>query len=358
MHFDLFTAADIALQPLASDHKAPIVEPLPVSSWLAMSILQKSVRRGDTTLGLRAAATLLKVDPAKLWRRLAGIVVEDIGLADLECVRLVMAATAGKSVRQQFGGDHRVAGLVIARMCEARKCRAADDLFIAVSHHHELEAVRAVLAAHDLPQHLSHIRERGALLGLAVAALNASGVWWTGQVAGKRADAATTFDAMKSAGIDPEIVALAEQGFRRTREALPVLLPLLSRAMPSGVLPAVDDDLPPVVIGSKGIPTYCLDGFSFEGKTALARVLRRDLPTSRWLRRHVPAERRLAVLHGAVFRLDGGRVRQRIEWPCAATLRWLADSGYHGMKLSDPAGFLDMVRGDLPAIDEERANVR
>jgi len=155
MHFDLFTATDIALQPLASDHKAPTVEPLPVSSWLAMSILQKSVRRGDTTLGLRAAATLLKADPAKLWRRLVGIVVEDIGIGDLECVRLVMAATAGKGFRQQYGGDHRVASLVVARMCEAKKCRASDDLFLSLSFHHELDELRASLAGADLAEHLS-----------------------------------------------------------------------------------------------------------------------------------------------------------------------------------------------------------
>jgi hypothetical protein len=226
MHFDLFTAADPALQLLASDHRAPTVEPLPVSSWVAASALQKGIRRGDVDLTSRAAATLLKADPAKLWRRLAGTVVEDIGLADLECVRLVMAATAGKGFRQQYGGDHRVAGLVVARMCEARKCRAADDLFIAVSHHHELDELRASLVGVDLAEHLSHVRERGALLGASLAALHASGVRWTGQVAGKTADATATFAAMRSGGIDPEIVALAEQGFRRTREALPVLLPM------------------------------------------------------------------------------------------------------------------------------------
>jgi hypothetical protein len=163
---------------------------------------------------------------------------------------------------------------------------------------------------------------------------------------------------MKSAEIDPELVSLAERGWRRTREALPVLLPLLSRAMPSGVLLAVDDDLPPVVIGRNGIPTYCLDGFSHEGKAALARFLRRDLSTSQWLRRHVPAERRLAVLAGGLFRVEGGLVRQRVEWPCAATLKWLADAGHHGLKLAEPAELLDMIRADLPMLNEERANVR
>jgi hypothetical protein len=358
MQFHLFSAASPITRTLMADHMVPTVEPLRISPWLAMSALQKGIRRADVDLATRAAATLLRSDPARLWRRLAGIVVEDIGLADLECVRLVIAATTGKGFRSQFGGEHRVAGLVIARMCQAKKCRATDDLFIAVSHHHELEAVRADLAGCDLPQHLSHVRERSALLGCAIASLHASGVRWTGQFAGKVADPKALFKTIRDAGADHEIVALAEQGYRKTREPLPLLLPLLSFALPSGELPAVDDDLPPVVIGRNGIPTYCLDGFSHEGKAALARALRRDLPTSRWLRRHVPAERRLAVLAGGLFRIEGGLVRQRVEWPCAATLKWLADSGYHDMKLSDPAGFLDLVRADLPAIDEERANVR
>lgn len=220
MHFDLFTATDPNLLTLMSDCEVPTAEPLRISPWLAMSALQKGIRRDDVDLATRAAATLLRSDPARLWRRLCGIAFEDVSLADPDCVRLVMAATSGKTFRQQYGGDHRVTGLVVTRMCEARKCRATDDLFIAVSHHHELEAVRADLAGHDLPQHLSHVRERGALLGASLAALHASGVRWTGQVAGRRADAAATFAAMRSGGIDPEIVALAEQGFRRTREAI------------------------------------------------------------------------------------------------------------------------------------------
>lgn len=358
MHHDLFTTTDPALLPLVSDYEVLTVKPLPVSLWVAMSAMQKSIRRGDVDLALRAACTLLKSDPAKLWRRLAGIVFEDVGHGDLDCVRLVMAASV-KSVRQQHGGDWPVAARVVTRMCEARKCRATDDLLWTVSRYHELAELRASQAGADLSEHLSRIRARGALLGASLSALHASGVRWTEQVAGKTTDAAATFDAIRFAGVDPEIVALAEQGYRRTREALPVLLPLLTLALQTGVLPAQDDELPPVVIGHKSdLPTYVYDAFSWEGKSALTRFLKRNTATGRWLRRYVPTERRMAVLAGGLFRIDGGLVRQRVQWPCAATLKWLADSGYHNMKLSDPAGFLAMIRADLPTIDEERANVR
>jgi len=227
MHFDLF-AIDPALQPLVSDRKVPTVEPLPVSPWVAMSAMQKSIRRGDVDLALRAAATLLEKDATKLWRRLAGIVFEDIGLASVKTIKLVMTTTANKVTRQQFGGEWAVASLLVQQMAVAPKCRAADDLFIAVSHHHELDELRTSLAGMDLREHLSRISERGALLGAALAALHVSGVRWTGQVSGRAADANSMFAAMRYAGIDPEIVELAECGWRRTREPLPMMLPLLT----------------------------------------------------------------------------------------------------------------------------------
>jgi hypothetical protein len=359
MRHDLFTTISPSLQPLASDRRVPTAEPLRISPWLAMSAMQKGIRRGDVDLALRAAATLLKSDPAKLWRRLCGVVYEDVSIGSVETVRLVMsAATAGKGFRQQFGGEWAVASLLVEQMTISPKDRATDDLLWTIAQHHELDELRASLAGVDLAEHLSRIRERGALLGASLSVLHAAGVRWTGRVEGKAADAAATFDAMRDAGADPEIVALAEQGFRRTREALPVLLPLLTLALPSGVLPAQDDEFPKVVIARNGLPTYLYDAFSWEGKTALSRFLKRNTTTGRWLRRYVPAERRMTVLAGGLFRIEGGLVRQRVQWPCALTLRWLADAGYHNMKLSDPAGFLAMVREDLTAIDEERSHVR
>lgn len=356
MRLDLFTT-DPVLQPLASDRTVPTVEPLPVSPWVAMSAMQKGIRRGDVDLATRAAATLLKSDPAKLWRRLVGIVFEDVGLGSLETIRLVTAAT-DKSARQEFSGDWAVASLLVERLCAAAKCRATDDLFLTISHHHELAELRASLEGVDLTEHLARISERGALLGASLNVLHASGVRWTGQMRGQASDTKSTFAAMRAAGADHSIVTLASQGFRVTREALPPLLPLLSLALPSVAFTTQDDEFPPVVVGRNGVPTYVYDAFSWEGKTALARFLKRNTEIGRWLRKHVTAERRLSVLAGGLFRVDGGLVQQRVMWPCAMTLRWLADSGYHSMKLSDPAAFLDMIRADLPTIDEERADVR
>jgi len=68
-----------AFQPLLYD-------PLTISPWQAMSLLQKAIRRGRRDLALRAAATLLHASPERLWRRLGCIALEHIGVGDLGAI--------------------------------------------------------------------------------------------------------------------------------------------------------------------------------------------------------------------------------------------------------------------------------
>jgi replication-associated recombination protein RarA len=74
-------------------------DPLNVSPWIAMSALQKAIRRSQDGLAQRAAATLLSTSPERLWRRCGCIAFEDIGVADPDTVAIVTAALAGKRFR-------------------------------------------------------------------------------------------------------------------------------------------------------------------------------------------------------------------------------------------------------------------
>jgi hypothetical protein len=93
--------------------------------------MQKAIRRGQEEIALRAAATLLRDSPDRLWRRCGVTAFEDIGVADLEVVAEVAAALAGKTYRAQLGGQWQVASTIVTRMARATKCRAADDLLTA-----------------------------------------------------------------------------------------------------------------------------------------------------------------------------------------------------------------------------------
>src|SRR5664280_237879 len=83
-----------ARQRLADEiftYREPKPAPLNISPWVAMSCLQKAIRRGEIEFAQRAAATLLLIAPDRLWRRCGAAAFEEIGVADLETVSLVTA---------------------------------------------------------------------------------------------------------------------------------------------------------------------------------------------------------------------------------------------------------------------------
>jgi replication-associated recombination protein RarA len=98
----------IARQQLSnaiSNFQTPTCDPLAASPWIAMSLMQKAIRRGEERLALRAAATLLRDAPDRLWRRSGCIAFEDVGVADIDTVAIVAAALAGKRFRAGLGGE-------------------------------------------------------------------------------------------------------------------------------------------------------------------------------------------------------------------------------------------------------------
>src|SRR5271157_2211159 len=115
--------------------KPPIPGLLDVSPWRAMSLFQNAVRRGREDLALGAAATLLRDAPERLWRRIGCIAYEDVGVASLNAVGLATVALGGKQVRAALGGEWAVASCIVSELCQAPKCRAADDLLVSSELH-------------------------------------------------------------------------------------------------------------------------------------------------------------------------------------------------------------------------------
>jgi len=105
--------------------------------------LQKAIRRGREDLALRAAATLLRDAPEKLWRRIGCIAYENIGVASLEAVGLATVALAGKRHRSALGGEWAVANWIISELRRAPK--AADDLLMVCELHPAHAKARAEL---------------------------------------------------------------------------------------------------------------------------------------------------------------------------------------------------------------------
>jgi hypothetical protein len=341
---------------VARQGKPPTPRPMDASPWVAMSAMQKAIRRGREDLALCAAATLLRDAPDKLWRRVGCIAYEDIGVASLETVGLATVALAGKRHRSALGGEWAVASCVVTEMCRAPKCRAADDLLMACELHPAYAEARMELSDLTTRDLITIATGQGSVHERALAlwyALGTNGDRWT--LVSRRGDPRVVFDQLCEAGWPHTIVEVAREGFRRTRIMLCPLVALLA-CEPRQAVQLKSDELPPEeMIG--GVPTWAIDLYSREGRVALARFLQTDASAAQWVRRSARPARRVSVLGHIVFRVEGGLVANRMPWPLAEELRRQVDYECSGPDCPDAAEILGLMRDDIPLLNEVRTAV-
>jgi hypothetical protein len=62
---EVLSTAQHQLSNAIAEFQCPPCNPLPVTPWTAMSLLQKTIRRGCKELAIRAAATLFHGSPER-----------------------------------------------------------------------------------------------------------------------------------------------------------------------------------------------------------------------------------------------------------------------------------------------------
>ena len=341
---------------VASQPRPPTPLPLDVSPWLAMSILQKAIRRGLEDPALKAAMTLLRDAPEKLWRRIGCIAYEDIGVASLDAVGLATVALAGKRHRSALGGEWAIASYLVAEMCRAPKCWAADDLLMACELHPAYAQARSelpYLTTRDLitiATGQASVHERALALWYALGTDRARST-----LASRRGEPRAVFDHLGEAGWPHSIVEVAREGFRRTGIMLCPLVALLSCEQRQAIQ-LESDELPPgEMIGD--VPSWALDVYTREGRAAFAGLLETDAPAVRWIQRNARQARRVSFIGHIIFRVEGGLVANRMQWPLAEELRRQVDVECSGRGCPDATEILELVRDDIPRLTEARAAV-
>jgi hypothetical protein len=331
-------------------------QPMNASPWVAMSAMQKAIRRGREDLALSAAATLLRDAPDKLWRRIGCIAYEDVGLAALDTVGIATASLGGKRARAALGGEWAVASCVVAELSRAPKCRAADDLLMACELHPAYAEARAQLARLTTLDLITVATGQGSVPERALAlwyALGTEGDRST--LVSRRGDPRVVFEQLCEAEWPHTIVEVTPEGFRRTRTVLCPLVALLA-CEASQAAQMENDDLPTEdLIGD--VPGWALDVYTREGRAAFARLLETDAPAARWVQRNVRQARRVSFLGHVVFRVEGGLVANRVLWPLAEELRRQVDVECSGPECRDASEILELMRDDIPRLNDARVAV-
>lgn len=337
--------------------RPPSARPLNISPYLGSALLQKAIRRGHADLALQAAATLLHQSPERLWRRLACIAFEDVGLGDPHLVTLATAAMEAKRVRAQLGGEWAVASFLIVRMASATKCRAADDLLLVAENHPEFASQRLQLGFSSIPALARILTSSEPLPIRALAAWFLLGTDRrpSFQLSRRRGDIAALGTALGSI-LRPDLVEIATEGYRRSGEVLPIFMALLAPQLRPEFATVLDDDMPPeIMIGD--VPGWSVDMYTRPGRAALARLIAGSTQTARWVRAHIPSHQRVNFLGTIVFRLEGQRCRQRLRWEVADELRRATDYECNGAHCPDATEVLGLLRADLGELNAIRAEL-
>ena len=291
----------------------PRPRPLNIDPYLAMSLMQKAIRRGHEELALGSAATLLQSSPDRFWRRLGIIAFEDIGLGDFDAVAMTTAALGAKRWRATVRGEWAVGATLVRRLCSTLKCRASDDLLVVCEQHPHHEEARLKLTYLPIDDLLKRATSRAELVERALAIWYAVGTarYRSSVLRERRGDPQTVFDLLSERGCPDTVVEVCRTGLTKCGVILPAFLLILWPEYQRSVRHGEPDDIPEdEMIGN--IPSWAIDMFTRAGKQAITRFLSVPCETRRWLQEHLPPNERRRVLGDMIFRVEGGLVDRRL----------------------------------------------
>jgi hypothetical protein len=356
---DILASFRLELVKLLSAHTPPPLAPLPTTVWIAASVMQKAIRRGDEAWAMSAAATLLIENPDKFWRRLGCIAAEDVGLADICAVGGMVGMMSGKRMRAALGGEWPVASWLVQHLAQARKSRATDDLLMTTQLLPSLEVERGRLSE------LSNHQLRLILLGTDSLHVRALALLYLAGTAGKpvaylksrRGEPALAFDVLDELGTPFTVLELAREGYRVSREPLWLLMALLASEQPDlGRGQEKDDEMPTETMAGPA-PSWAIDSFTREGKVTINRFLNGVSPYTEWLQAHVQRSQQRTVTARTLFHVEGGLLRKHCLSTLNDDLRAANEMQCLGLPAERAGEAIRLLRDDLQILNSIRAQI-
>jgi MgsA AAA+ ATPase C terminal len=158
------------------------IKPLPCDRWLALSALQKAIRRGDSLTAQRALRTVYQHDPSSTWRRLLIIACEDVGIAALGAVVMTAERCANAKALRGTGSEEAAALATAHMLAESPKDRSADLLFAVALRDPAFEIMRSKCRSASVARRLEFVDDPTlSLPERALAVWHSSGVELRGE---------------------------------------------------------------------------------------------------------------------------------------------------------------------------------
>lgn len=321
-----------------------------VDHSLLSSGWQKAIRRGDVETAQRAVISLHGRDPGYVWRRLRGIALEEVSVADLELVGQVLAI-AGKQVARQKLGDLALALHLTGRLARADKCRTACDLLMWVG----VPGAEGIAPLPPLPPATpaplqTALRQAHAWLSITARSGYVQGRW-AQLVAG---DLQRRDELLEQSDCPPLVEFIVRRG--SSTDALNTLLvPVYYLSQHRADRLRMLDRLPESsrLVGALPSYAYCL--FSGPGRAALRRLLQGELGN---FCRQVGITDPFRSVGHSVFQVEGGYCRDVLQVGHAQMIRHRYEQATllrYGTDLHVQGELRRQVIAHLPDLFEHRA---
>lgn len=287
----------------------------PNDPWLASSVLQKAIRRGDADTAANAGVTLHRLRGSSIWRRLLVIAFEDIGAASPGALINAVKACTDPVWRKQAGGNTAVVSSVVRMLADAPKDRSSDYLICCARSHSSLAGVRQRLES--MPVHARVDMAADTTLPVTVratAAWYASGVEWGQEQRVGQGDLESLLKAFQDIGAPVALLEATKIAARRTREPITIMVPLVWLAADADRHKHVVDQPVPASPVVGGVPLHGLDMHTRIGRRAIELFAKEDDAVSRCLDQHVPVRSRREAAYLSAFYADAAPLSRRLQW--------------------------------------------
>lgn len=328
--------------------------------WLAVSNLQKAVRRGLYNEAMRSALILRHIDEDYMWRRLKIIALEDIGVADLQAAGQVLWGAGKRRWQEQHGTSIKFLSYFISTLCKARKCRSLDDAIYVALFHSLYRSQRQQYA--DLTEREIFDKFSDPSLDVAERVILA---WY---LCGTRRYRAMTLeqrdgnvrslvDLAHFLGMPPFLTDILEMA--KGNEFYVSLLPCWIQLEQSSKSDIVYEVSSPYETFGSWLPSS-LDKHTRQGKIAFRSFIENCPELHQFLRRYYPNADHVSLVGYLVFGVEGRMLDRRLDFDGATCLLELAIESWiesTGSSTVHVGTLLEIIERNLGILHEQRRNI-
>lgn len=328
---------------------------LKLDPWALSSLLQKAIRRGEAELAQYAGRELYRYRGKGVFRRLANIAFEDVGIADPELVWEAMFLMADGQARALLGSDVDLILDLSAKLAAATKDRSTDYLVCSVlkteAGTEELTRVKGLRPEQQLAVTIDLDQP---ILRRAAAALATCATDDVIEVGPTLLSLLRSLETAFPTALHAAVELAAKHKFGAYVLMAPILWSSLQHG--GGSRGAVNDSVP-AAENLKGLPLYTFDKHTSAGKRAIARFADANPEARRRLAKAVPAHLRNKAAYMTAFYADAIPITRRLDWPSSIRLQNMgmeADLGSVGAQGESAIELIECFRTNLAELNFER----